>query len=350
MTVTDADVAAYYDAKDEDVFARAESEGARPVHQLSASGVGRCLRRAAYQVAGTPPDPDWVPRPGSRTALIGEMIHEGYLRRLAAECGPDPDGAIEQPSPVRVAGVTIPGRSDFFDTDAQYLPPEGLPEGSVSRYDPDTPLGSVMFDLKTVGSTKWRSVLEHRDPPYDHWIQVLLYAVGRIQAGYGVDWLVIQYLNRDTAEKHFIVRRYTPERGAEAVERVEAIVRAAGDPDRARREERGPSSALGTRWSPCDSCPWLWRCWPSRSQAAPQAAAIADLPGGEAEAVAAYAAARRVKQRAADDQQFYKALLSGVEAGVYADPDGYRAWEYRRNRRGSVQVQATTRPADLPTE
>jgi hypothetical protein len=344
--VTAADVAAYYDAKDDDVFARAGRERARPVHQLSASGVGRCLKRGAYQVAGTPTDPGWEEPPPSRAAMAGEAWHEWYLHRLAAECAPVADERIEQPTRIKAAGIELPGRWDFYDVDAQYVHPDDRADLSSVRYDPDHPLGAVMYDLKTVGAWKWGQVLEH-GLPYEHWIQGLLYAVGEIQRGGQVDWLVWHYVSRDKGEKHYIVRRYTPQRGAEAIARVEAIVRAAANPDLARREERGPSAGTKMSFSPCDSCPWLDQCWPTAAGRARQAAAVAELPGGAAEAVASYAKARAVKSAAEGDQDFFKLLLDGVEPGeVYPDPDGERAWKYSRTRTGSVSVRATKRPPE----
>ena len=309
---TPADVSAYYAEKMRLLFEQEEAERARPVHSLSASGVGSCIRQGAYKLAGTPPD-DRAARPGSRTATMGTAWHEFSLPRLARLCGPD--AKDEEKTIARAAGIGITGHHDL--------------------YDPHTPYGPAIVDMKTLGAYMWRRITGGGGVPYTHRIQSYLYALGAIQADRPVRWVTWIYVDRDTGNEFVVTEPFDADSAVEAIDRVTNIVRAAESPDTAPREEVGPSVWLPSRsWTPCDPCPWVVRCWGTPVDGVAAQATLATEDTGDGEVfVRRYYTAQQAEAAAKEEKEFARAVLSGVKTGTYGPLD------FSRTKTGSIRIK-----------
>lgn len=336
-------IANYYTRAVERAFDRAGAARARDVHALSMSQIGKCLRQSAFKVAGTPPDASWSEHYG-RKAQVGTWLHEGFLPALGERDAPLPDaegpataacatGTNETAVLLRAAGIEIPGTYD--------------------RYEPDAPHGPTVIDAKTVGDWMWEQVLDPRKGmPMEYVWQSRAYATALLQEGKAVEWLVWVFLHRESGEEWPVVMPFTPDDALAVLRRVADIVRASADPRKAPREAPGPSAWLKRNFSPCDGCPWLEQCWgQARPPVAPQAVMAAEVPQGAQRAVAAYAAERTVKASGEAGMAFSRAVMTGVPAGVYEDPDHPGSWwQYKRTSNGSVRVAAAKPPAQERTD
>jgi hypothetical protein len=331
-------VADYYTRALERAFNRAGAARARDVHALSMSQIGKCLRQSAFKVAGTPPDASWREQ-YRREAEIGTWLHEGLLPALRERDSPapgaeGPTSAVcatstnEVPLVLRAAGLEVAGTYD--------------------GYEPDAPHGPTLMDLKTVGDWMWNRVLDPRQGmPQEYVWQSMAYATALLQQGKPVEWLVWLFEHRATGEDWVVVRPFTPDDALAVLRRVADIVRASAAPLKAPKEAPGPSAWLKQSFSPCDSCAWLEQCWgQARPGVAPQAAVARETPQGAQRAVAAYAAQRTVKVSGEEGMAFSRAVMTGVPAGVYEDPDHPGTWwQYKRTSNGSVRVAAAKPPA-----
>src|SRR5690606_14851229 len=310
-TANSDDVAAYYHEKVDRVYRDDENDRARSPHRLSASLVGGCLRQAAYRLAGTPVDDRELPPP-HRAATNGTALHEYFLPKLAAVCGPSAD--YEQEVVARMAGIDFTSRYDL--------------------YDPHLPHGPAVVDKKTVGPFMWRRVTDGYRPR-EHRIQNYVYALGNVQKGRTVDWVVWIYLNRDTGEDFCVAEPFDYRRAAAAIDRIAEIVTASTNPDTARREAPGPSAMLrGRSWSPCDGCEWMVRCWGNPRPGVAAQAKLAE-EGDAATYVRGHYEASQVAKEATEQKEFMRSVLTGVEPGVY---DGIKL---SKDKRGAIR----TRPA-----
>ena len=294
-----------------DAYEEITADDARDAWDFSVSGLGRCLRRGAYALSRTPPSNPRTPEQ-KRQANHGKAIHAMVLPRLAALAGPD--ATFEQPVTLRAAGLEIGGHYDLYD-----------------------PARAVLVDVKTVDDYAM-SRTQARGPSSEHLIQAAGYATALVQAGHRVDWLLWVYIHRGSGAELREARAFDP------VDDALAVIGRAGDvaamvprPDDAPREGPGPSWAIRRKFSVCDACPWLTRCWDGTvmptavPDAPPQSAVLADTDA--ADAVAHYARLRDEESTAKDGKDFWNAVLQGVPPGDYG------AWSYKRNSRGAIQVK-----------
>ncbi|MEU8310334.1 hypothetical protein AB0C84_42870 [Actinomadura sp. NPDC048955] len=204
---------------------------------LTMSGIGGCIRAAAYALAGAEPsDPELAyAYQGYPQALLGTWQHAGLLPWLAQVLGGDAEGvAIEQRVQLRVHPDVITGALDLWWARQRLL-----------------------LDLKTVGEHKLSTVYRQRWPFHPHRLQVAGYALAKHQAGTTPRWIVWAYLDRASGDKIPVVEEFTPTLAGIVLERIgEVQWWRDHDPDQAPREERGPGLSLA-----CDGCAWLRRCW-----------------------------------------------------------------------------------------
>lgn len=286
-------------------FRAASAQRQRHPHHLGISSLGGCTRRAAYALARVEPSDDPPPREG-RAANLGTWEHEGLLPRLAEQLGPQ--AQTEVPVVLRAAGIEIPGTADLVR-------------------DP-----VVVEDLKTVGEHRLGRVRREGDPFYPHRMQAGGYALARLQDGHPTTWFGWHYLDRASGDEEIMVRPFTNRDALQVVDRVQTLVDwAAGDPDYAPRDERGPGLSFA-----CDECPFLRRCWGEDAEPG-QVGAQAVQVRSDADAVeqlARYLDARDRETAAKAEKKDAEAALSRTRFGTYGpvpDRPGL-ALEYRRDR------------------
>lgn len=276
-------------------FLAAQADNPHDPVELSMSGLGGCTRRAAYQVAGTPPS-DTPPAEEGRAAMLGEWIHHGMLPRLAVELGMElAEVEVEKRVILRAGGLLIPGRADLA--------------------------GGLVLDLKTVTEGRLYGV-RRLGEYYDHRIQVLGYALACHQAGYPVRYVAWLYIDRSSGDSEVVVEPFTNAAAMTVIRRVQEIrAYADQDPDEAPRDERGPGLSFA-----CDRCPWLRRCWGEDAvsgETGAQRILAADVPGTERAALL-LSDARRRKAAADRDEKFAKAILESTPSGTYGSAELYR--------------------------
>lgn len=269
----------------------ARRQAGRDVHTLTISGVGTCLRRAAFTM-GRVPVSEQRRQEEARQAMLGTIIHEFLLPSMAELV---PGALIEHEVVLKAAGLEVTGRLDWLWVD----PVTG-----------DAEVG----DLKTV--REWALNGVFRNGVFDeHHLQVWSYAKAAWQAGYRVRWVWWLYMDRSTGLIKVMVEEFNVERAYAVLQRITRIkMFAVGNPDAAPREARGPG------FSPvCDHCPWLRRCWgeTARPGVTGVQKILAGTEQGINEALRLLFKASGVSAAAKDDAAFAKAVLADVPDGVY---------------------------------
>ncbi|MFZ3497165.1 PD-(D/E)XK nuclease family protein [Streptomyces sp. 5.8] len=261
---------------------------------LSISGIGSCARAAAFCLSGaTPAEPAGEPDE-QRTAALGRYIHAGLIPRLAQALGVELT-AVEQSVTLTVGDVVLDGRSDLV-----------LYAG-----------GGLVIDVKTVARLGDKELTV----PRRHRLQLGGYALALRQAGQGIERAGVLWVCRTTGRTSLVLWDVTEAVLREVEQRIEQIQRwASMGPLWAPREAPGPGLSRI-----CDRCPWLTRCWPGAQPGVSGAQAVLLNEGtGIAEAAAGLAVARAAKKSAAEDEEFWLAVLGGTATGTYED-DIYRA-------------------------
>jgi hypothetical protein len=287
-------------------------------YALSMSGLGGCLRKAAYAAALVEPS-DWPDSDEARQANLGSLIHERLLPLIAAAL---PGGArVEEDVVLHAHGIEIPGRYDLYWPGA----------------------GGVLVDMKTARESviRGRRRAGTRD---DHRWQVAGYALALRQAGYPVAWLAWCYLDRASGEVMVIVEPFTPELAVAVVDRVVEICRWAYDADAidlTPRGERGP----GLSWV-CDGCLWLRRCWgPDARPGRKGAQRVHERPAVES-ALLLYDELRAKIGELEKQKDFAAAMVRGNPKGRYGSMQlGYRRAGEKLDQKAAVQLLST---AGLP--
>lgn len=282
----------------------------RSIHQLTMSGIGRCLRWAAYTMAGTPASEPYVMEE-AREAALGTWIHL-FLLPLMQQL--TPGALIELPVTLKTAGLQLRGTLDWLWIDE---------------------FGNCEIgDLKTVREWKLNTV-DRFGVFEEHEFQVWGYALAAAQLGYNVRWVWWLYLDRATGQVRVKVEAFTNEKAFAVVQRLAEIKKFAGtNPDLARREGRGPGL------SPmCDGCPWLTRCWGPTARRGVKGAQshLALTEEGIVEALGLLFYANGKKGVAEKEIEFAKLVLAEVPDGTYG---GYKL---KRRSTGSMLNQARAR-------
>ncbi len=282
----------------------------RSIHRLTLSGVGRCLRWAAYTMAGTPRSEPAVAEE-SRQAALGTWIHLILLPLLRELT---PGAMIELPVVLKAGALRLHGSLDWL-----WVEEDGNAE---------------VGDLKTVREWKLTSV-DRFGVFTEHEYQVWAYALAAAQLGYRVRWVWWLYLDRSTGEIRVKVEEFTNERAFEVLQRVAEIKRLADtDHAAAGREERGPGL------SPmCDGCPWLTRCWGPTARRGVKGAQshLALTEEGIIEALELLFYASGKKGIEEKKIEFAKLVLAEVDDGEYG------GFKLKRRSTGAMLHQAKAR-------
>lgn len=278
---------------------------------LTMSGLGGCTRRNAYSIAGTEPS-DVHPGEQARQALLGTGIHTWFLpalaRAITAQTGEV--CAVEKRVALNAAGITIGGQLDLA-------------------------YGDVVLDLKTVREHRLHGVRRRgaRGAYDEHRVQVGGYTLAEWQAGRPVEWVIYLYMDRTTGDVHPVIERFDNPAAVAVLDRVQDLVRFAGDnPDAAPREGRGPGVSMA-----CDRCPWLRRCWgptATPGETGPQTQ-LAATPEGLVEILKLALGASAVAGQAGRDRDFAKLVLSCTKDGTYS---GYNLSHGRDGERDDVDA------------
>jgi hypothetical protein len=282
-----------------------DRQAGRDATRLTMSGLGGCTRACAYSIAGTEAS-DVPPEEEGRQAMLGNVLHEWLLPRMAAMFGPDAE--VEKPVQLSAAGLTISGTLDLV-------------------------WNGIVVDLKTVREYRLHGVRRHGTYT-EHEAQVYGYALAEHQSGNPIRWVAWLYFDRATGDVEIRVEPFTNARAFAVIDRVENLKTFAADPDRAPREARGPGLSYA-----CNRCPWLRRCWGDDAvpgEIGAQASIALTDPGVEF-ALALYKQASDAGGQAKLDQMFAKAILAQVKPGRYGP------WNYRRGKDGTVLDQEQVR-------
>lgn len=264
---------------------------ARPASALSLSGLGRCTRRAAYALAGTPPS-DQHPVREQRAANLGTILHDTMVPALAAQLG----ATFELPVLLKAAGLVLPGRYDVYDLDHADL-----------------------IDLKSVGEHRL-STVRRFGVFREHRVQGMAYALALYQAGLPVRTVTFLYVDRARGDHETISLAFTRANALKVLDRVAELKFASANPDEAVRDPDGRRKRIGPGWSfECDDCPFLRRCW--GPDAVPGKRDIAaHRPVNDAEVEAACAAlvrARDAMNEAKLTMDFHRTRLGRATPNTY---------------------------------
>lgn len=259
----------------------------RGPHDLGLSALGGCTRRAAHQLAGTPPSNEVPPEEG-REANLGTWIHAGLLSRMAGQIDQAHD---EVEVTLRVAGVRLKGHADL-------------------------PAPGIVVDLKT--AKEYRLQWVRKDgAPLAHMIQIAAYGVALIQAGTPVNWLSVIYLDRSSGEVEIVTTEFTNRLALLVIDRVALLRRHADAPDDAPQTDAGGSRMHGPdRGFQCKTCPWMKRCWGSDAEPGKWLPREYERPDIEA-LLLEYVEARAAESVAKGRKNEVAALLKGTHHGVY---------------------------------
>lgn len=275
---------------------------------LTMSGIGVCERKGAYLEAGVPftePDSD-----GHVTASMGNFLHDGLLPRL-------------------VQYLQSNGTSAVTEVNVRWQPPSG---GAPLRGRLDLATPSDVYDLKTYSEWAFERFVES-GPKKPHRWQLRTYAGGRRQEGHPVERIHVIGLERGTGDLHMWSEDFHDHHLEEIDEWLRRVRHhAAGNPDDAIREQRGPGVS-----KECDWCPFLTRCW--GPDAVPGEATVQGPPATDAATESAarlYLEASQRERKAKDDKTWARALLEGAPAGTYGD----LALSWRRGYQQKPRVDA----------
>lgn len=264
---------------------------ARPAHMLSLSGIGRCTRRAAYALAGTPPS-DQHPVREQKAANLGTILHDAMVPSLAAQLG----ATFELPVILKAAGLALPGRYDIYDLD-----------------------NADLIDLKSVGEHRLSRV--RRFGVFrEHRVQGMAYALALYQAGLPVRTVTFLYVDRARGDHETISLPFTRANALKVIDRVSELKFAAISPDDAVRDPDGRRRRIGPGWSfECDDCPFLRRCWgPDAQPGQRDIAAHRPVDAAEVQAAcAALVAARDAMNEAKLTMEFHRTRLSHAVPTTY---------------------------------
>ncbi|MFC1418768.1 hypothetical protein [Streptacidiphilus cavernicola] len=287
-----------------EAFRRASANDPHPPG-LSLSGLGPCLRQAAFQAANTPYDPEHDDGGEKRSAWLGTAIHLWFLPILAEALsgyGEVVEVLVEDPITLTAASQQIPGRHDLY----------------VRVRDTETgEEGGCIVDLKTVKEWALGKIVSYGPEEHQEW-QVDGYALGRRQAGYPVTATAFIHMDRATGEDVITVRPFGQREAMAVIERVRLIYSHADQPLWAPTDLLGPD----LDWR-CRSCPFTRRCWPEITDGRSNHHAIDPAKRREiADAAAEYTAARTRETQAKADKQLAAAKLADAKSGSYKGPIG----------------------------
>lgn len=276
---------------------RLGQEQRETLYAMSMSKIGGCTAQAAHRIAGTPPsDPHRAVEGENRQANLGTWAHEGFLPVLAKVLGGG--AATEVKIIMRAGDDQVPGSADLI-----------------------WPAGKMIIDLKTLHPAKGTRV-GTLGAYRSHRLQVGGYALGAVQNGYDIQWVVWIYMDRESGQEWVVVEEWTDAYALEVLERMWLLQELAKDPDSAPRE--GPLIE-------CAGCPWHVRCLgedtppPGRRDPLP----VHDDPE-TAEIMLDYQRARSAVTDLEKQKEFLRFLIERREMGRYGaleweitDPEGF---------------------------
>jgi hypothetical protein len=272
-------------------FTAMSDERARDPHRLSLSGLGRCTRRAAYQIAGTPVSD--VFEPGQhRAANLGTILHDALVPRLAKQLG----ATYEEEVLLRGGGLELRGTYDIWEA--------GLGE---------------MTDLKSVGEHRL-STVRRFGAFREHRVQGFAYALAQYQAGLPVKAVNLLYIDRARGDHEVVNLPFTRGHALKVLDRITEIQFHAADPDNAPRDPDGRRKRIGPGWSfECNDCPFLRRCWgPDAKPGNKNLRSQEPADDAEVEAIcAALVRAREIKTEAEKDMEWYRIRLGQANPNTY---------------------------------
>lgn len=260
--------------------------------RIGVSDVDTCPRALWYR--NLPPD-DYEPLPtDTRAAEIGTIIHAGFEERLRLVY---PWREYEQ-------ALTVPGLD------------------RRSRFDWYDPVTATAGDIKTAGRAKWAMIGEH-GPTEDTWGKVLLYGLAIEETGRPVEWVHLDYVNRDNGASESFTRPYDRKAAEGYRDRLVGYATALDLGVVLPRAGTSPDDMI------CTYCPARAHCWQVDQAAAagrhpvswvylgpkPDEDALVAAIGEKVDAAASAGEAKRAND-------WHKDRLDGIPPGRYGDYEG----------------------------
>lgn len=297
-------------------FARANRAGQlarEDLYGLSMSGLGGCVRQAAYRIARVPPtDAEMALAQEARAAMIGTWIHAGLLEHLAYYLGEDAFAQAEYELRVTLTehGLDIHGSTDLY-TDA---------------------FGGIAVDVKSLYAHGLDS-LASGEVKDEHWWQVMGYACAVEALGRPVTWVAWLYIDRSSGECVPVVAPFTDTARVKVRERIGMLVEYAEDPGSAPRRYgngrrvRGPGDPDQGGDYRCNGCPWLRECFgPQARPGDPRARQVfaQEADEGVVWALRGYHEAHQRYSEAKKEKEFFMSVIKAAQPLAGQAYGGYR--------------------------
>lgn len=260
---------------------------------LTISGVGLCVRAAAYRLSRTAPtDPELMWTGENRAANLGTATHDLLLPVFARLLG----GQENVPVRLQVGPDTVEGTADLV-------------------------AGDLLVELKTAREARVVGAMV-LGPYVANRVQALLYGIALRQMGRTIRRVAYIYLDRASGQEYVHVEELDPDAVEFALSHMWQIQAWRDRPDWAPRTERGPGLSPA-----CDECGWLRRCWGNDarpSTTGPQRALGRDV--GEVERILTrYVALGKAKTSTDEERELLQTIFTeGSRPGNYGDLRWYR--------------------------
>ena len=273
---------------------KTEAARADGVFGVGPSDLGKCEKAIEYRER--PPE-DYTPIDIPKSAaIVGTLLHDAITEARRSMYP-----WRQYAHPVNIPGLDTPGECDEYD-----------------------PIVGRVVDYKTASRYKWDRNGDD-GPPEHEWEQVMLYGFGLAHEGHLVLEVELLYLNRESGEWESFTRPYSDLAAKRALNRLHALIDAldAGE-SLPRRTPSGELMGPTVNTICARYCPAVAHCWqldevPDHRTPEGYLHVQPDDDGAIAGTLKVYKDAQATESASKKAKEHAKALLTGLEPGVYGD-------------------------------